>query len=205
MGVFDILNIPESILPIEEYFESMDLTELEKKKRRDFAYEVEDIMLYIFSLFSVMKKYNRINKEFIISQLKERYSEVILQYMDIDKYLDGYITDFSEETVDVTFKHIDEPFYLSEDRGILIAENEANGVFNYQEYADAISSGKKRKRWITERDDKVRETHAEVNGLTIPIKEPFVVGNSLMMFPKDRSLNAEMEQIANCRCTIQYI
>lgn len=205
MGAFDILNIPESILPIEEYFESMDLTELEKKKRKDFAYEVEDIILYIFSLFSVMKKYNRINKEFIISQLKERYSEVVLQYMNIDKYLDGYITDFSEETVDVTFRHIDEPFYLSEDRSILICENEANSIYNYKKFSDAKKVGKKRKRWITERDNKVRETHAEVNGLTIPIKEPFVVGNSLMMFPKDRSLNAEMEQIANCRCTIQYI
>lgn len=204
MGVFDILNIPESILPIEEYFESMDLTELEKKKRKNFAFEVEDIILYIFSLFSVMKQYKRINKEFIISQLKERYSEVVLQYMDIDEYLGRYIEDFSQETVDVTLRHIDELFYLSDDRGLLIATNEGNSIFNYQEYADAIKAGKKRKRWITERDDKVRETHSEVNGLTIPIKEPFVVGNSLMMYPKDRSLNAEMEQIANCRCTIQY-
>lgn len=205
MGLFDVLNTPESILPIEEYFESMDLTELEKKKRKNFAYEVEDVILYIFSLFSVMKQYNSINREFIISQLKERYSEIVLQYMDIDKYLDDYIANFSQETVDVTLRHIDEPFYLSNDRNLLIATNEGNSVFNYQEYSDAVKAGKKRKRWVTERDDKVRETHAEVNGLTIPIKEPFVVGNSLMMFPKDRSLNAEMEQIANCRCTIQYI
>lgn len=205
MGLFDVLNTPESILPIEEYFESMDLTELEKKKRKNFAYEVEDVILYIFSLFSVMKQYNRINREFIVSQLKERYSEIVLQYMDIDRYLDNYIANFSQETVDVTLRHIDEPFYLSNDRSLLICENEANGVFNYQEYSDAVKAGKKRKRWITERDDKVRETHAEINGLTIPINEPFVVGNSLMLFPKDTSLNAEMEQIANCRCIIQYI
>lgn len=205
MREFDILNMGQNILSIDEYFDEMDLTNMEKKKRKAFAGEIEEAMLYIFALFSIMKQYNRTNKEFIISQLKERYSEVVLRYMDIDKYLEKYIDDFSEETVDATLRHIDEPFYLSNDRGLLIAENEANGVFNYQEYTEAEKSGKTRKRWITERDDKVRETHAEVNGLTIPIKEPFVVGNSLMMFPKDRSLNAEMEQIANCRCTIKYI
>lgn len=205
MGVFDALNIPESILSIDEYFDEMDLTQAEKKKRKAFAKEIEEAMLYIFTLFSIMKQYNRINKEFIISQLKERYSEIVLQYMNIDKYLEDYISNFSQETVDVTLRHIDEPFYLSNDRSLLICENEANGVFNYQEYSDAVKAGKKRKRWNTEKDDKVRKTHAELNGLTIPIKEPFVVGNSLMMFPKDTSLNAEMEQIAGCRCTIQYI
>lgn len=204
MGVFDILNIPESILPIEEYFESMDLTELEKKKRRDFAFEVEDVILYIFSLFSVMRKYNNVNREFIISQLKDRYSEIVSKHMDIDKYIDDYIEEFSEETVDVTLRHIDKPFYLSEDRSVLISENEANSIYNYQEYSDAVKAGKKKKRWKTERDDRVRKTHAEVNGMTIPIKKGFLVGDSLMLFPKDTSFGASMEEIANCRCTIKY-
>ena len=204
MILFDELGASQSILSIDEYFDEMDLTEIEKKKRKAFAGDFLDVMLFIFTLFSVMKQYNRTNKEFIISQLKLRYSEIVLQYMDIDRYLEDCISDFSEETVDVTLRHIDEPFYLSDDRSLLIAENEANGVFNYQEFSEAVKAGKTRKRWITERDDKVRKTHAEVNGITIPINEPFVVGDSLMMFPKDASLNAEMEQISNCRCTIKY-
>lgn len=205
MREFDILNTGESILSISEYFDEMDLTEIEKEKRKEFAQSMEEIMLFIFTLFSVMKQYNRMNKELIISQLQSRYSEIVLQYMEIGKYLEDYISDFAEETVDVTLRHIDEPFYLSDDRSLLISENEANGVFNYQEFSEAVKSEKTRKRWITERDNKVRETHAEVNGITIPINEPFVVGDSLMMFPKDTSLNAEMEQIANCRCTIKYL
>ena len=204
MGLFDELGASQSILSIDEYFNEMDLTEAEKEKRKEFAESMEETMLFIFTLFSVMKQYNRMNKKFIISQLRSRYSEIVLQYMDIDKYLEDYISNFSEETVDVTLRHINEPFYLSDDRSLLIAESEANGVFNYQEFSEAVKAGKTRKRWITERDNKVRETHAEVNGIAIPINEPFVVGNSLMMFPKDTSLNAEMEQIANCRCTIKY-
>lgn len=204
MRLFDELGASQSILSIDEYFDSMELSKIEKKKRKAFAEDMQEAMLFIFALFSVMKQYNRINKEFIISQLQSRYSEIVLQYMDIDKYLEDYISDFSEETVDVTLRHIDEPFYLSDDRSLLVSENEANGVFNYQEFSEAVKSGKTRKRWITERDNKVRKTHAEVNGITIPINEPFVVGNSLMMFAKDTSLNAEMEQIAGCRCTIKY-
>lgn len=205
MRLFDELGTSQSILSIDEYFDEMDLTEIEKKKRKAFAEDMQEAMLFIFTLFSVMKQYNRINKEFIISQLQSRYSEIVLQYMDIDKYLEDYIQNFSEETVDVTLKHIDEPFYLSDDRSLLIATNEGNSIFNYQEFSEAVNAGKTKKRWITERDNKVRETHAEVNGITIPINEPFVVGDSLMMFPKDMSLNAEMEQIAGCRCTIQYL
>lgn len=205
MREFDILNMGQSVLSISEYFDEMDLTEIEKKKRKAFAENMEEVMLFIFALFSIMKQYNRINKEFIISQLQSRYSEIILQYMDIDRYLEDYIQNFSEETVDVTLRHIDEPFYLSDDRSLLIATNEGNSVFNYQEFSEAVTEGKTRKRWITERDNKVRETHAEVNGVTIPIMEPFVVGDSLMLFAKDVSLGASMEEIANCRCTIKYL
>lgn len=205
MRLFDELGTSQSILSIDEYFNEMDLTEIEKKKRKAFAEDMQEAMLFIFALFSIMKQYNRINKEFIISQLQSRYSEIVLQRMDIDKYLENYISNFCEETVDVTLRHIDEPFYLSDDRSLLIATNEGNSIFNYQEFSEAVKSGKTRKRWITERDNKVRKTHAEVNGITIPINEPFVVGNSLMMFAKDVSLGASMEEIANCRCAVLYL
>ncbi len=124
--------------------------------------------------------------------------------MDIDKYLDDYIADFAIETVGATIKHIDEPFYLSNDRGILISENEANGIFNYGEFSEAVKAGKKRKQWVDVRDGKERETHREVGGTVIPIEDTFVVGNSLMRFAKDSSMGAELKEIANCRCTTKY-
>lgn len=208
MRLFDELNglSEESMrsIPYDEYFDEMDLTEEEREKRKQFSREFEDVMLFIFSLFSVMWQYGSINKQYIIGQLQSRYSEIVLKYMDIDKYLDGYISDFSLETVDTTIKHIDDPFYLSNDRGILISENEANGVFNYGEFSEAIKAGKTRKQWVDVRDRKERETHRAVGGTVIPIEETFVVGNSLMLFPKDTSYNAEMKEIANCRCTIKY-
>lgn len=191
-------------IPYDEYFDEMDLTEEEKEKRKQFSREFEDVMLFIFALFSVMRQYGSINKQYIISQLQSRYSEIVLKYMEIDKYLDDYITDFAIEAVDTTIKHIDDPFYLSNDRSILISENEANGIFNYGEFSEAIKAGKKRKQWVDVRDKKERETHREVGGTVIPIEDTFIVGNSLMLFPKDTSYGAEMKEIANCRCTIKY-
>lgn len=54
------------------------------------------------------------------------------------------------------------------------------------------------------RDKKERETHLRVGRTIKPIEEPFVVGESLMQYPKDTSLGADSSEIVNCRCTIRY-
>jgi hypothetical protein len=57
------------------------------------------------------------------------------------------------------------------------------------------------KTWVTVGDKRVRATHNAANFQTVPEGEPFVVGNSLLMFPGDTSLGAEISEIANCRCS----
>ena len=100
---------------------------------------------------------------------------------------------------------MDEAWYLSEERSLFNAENSANDVFNYNEYRDAVKSGKTKKKWITEGDKRVRESHREVDGQEIPIKEFFTVGGVRMRFPKDMeyAFNVPRETV-NCRCTIKY-
>lgn len=96
-------------------------------------------------------------------------------------------------------------FYLSMDRADVVAENEANVIFNHEEYKEAVSDGRTLKVWITEEDERVRETHKAVNEKAIPIDEYFIVGDSYMLYPKDTSMGASMNEIANCRCHIEYI
>lgn len=206
MRLFDEFNVlyENEILDIDTYFDDMELSEEEKEKRKKFSRELQNAVLFIFALLSVMKDHGYQNKKFIINQLQIRYSEILIEYMDIDKYLDDYIREFAEENVDVTLRHYGEKFFTSEERSLLIAVNEANSVFNYNEFSDAIKSGKTEKQWITEKDSRVRKTHRKVDNEIIPIKEAFVVGDSLMLFPKDRSLNASEKEIAGCRCTIKY-
>lgn len=206
MRIFDEINSlsEDEILDIEDYFDSMELSESEKQERKNFAREVDDMLLFIFALFSAMKEYDYINKQFIISQLQSRYSDIVLQYMDIDKYIEDYITEFSQETVDTTLKYIDDEFYLSDDRGLLISVNEANTTLNYKDYANAIKAGKTRKQWITEKDKKVRKTHRALDDETIPIEDTFIVGDTLMRFPHDTLYGIDYKELSNCRCSIKY-
>jgi hypothetical protein len=69
--------------------------------------------------------------------------------------------------------------------------------------------GTLKKSWIDMRDKRVRPTHVEAGrrygAASIPVNEAFIVGGSRMMYPGDTSLGAPIREIANCRCSAQYI
>lgn len=131
----ELNNLSEDeIFDIDDYFDEMELSEDGKDERKKFAKDMKEIMLFLFALFLVMKENGYMDKRFIISDLQFRYSKLVLEYMKIDKYIEEHIKEFSEETVDTTLKHIDEEFYLSEDRGVLISINEANNALNYKDF-----------------------------------------------------------------------
>ena len=191
-------------MPYEQYFGEMEITDDQKKKRIQAAEEIEDIMFFLYELVSLMTDYRYISPEFIKQKVYKKYINVLEKHGNPDKYIEEYAKEFSDMVVDTTIKHSGEEFYRSEDRAMLVAENEANSAINYFEYKEAVAGGKKRKQWITQRDDRVRDTHKEVNGETIPIDNAFIVGDSLMAFPKDTSYGASINEIAGCRCTIKY-
>lgn len=206
MREFDELTTPSEsrIIPIEQYFDEMELTKTEKEQRKEFAESMEEVMLFIFILFLTMREYNRVNKDYIIQQLEIRYSGIVSKYVDIDRYLEDYIAEFSADTVETTIKNGDTAYFTSGDRAILIAENESHFTFSRKEYYEALKAGKTKKQWMDIRDNKERKTHREAGGMILPIREPFVVGNSLMMYATDHSLNAEAKEYINCRCTTRY-
>ena len=55
-----------------------------------------------------------------------------------------------------------------------------------------------KKTWVATIDDRVRESHAELDGETVPIDEPFSNG---LMYPADPS-GDDPAEIYNCRCTM---
>ena len=67
-----------------------------------------------------------------------------------------------------------------------------------------VAVDKVKKTWFTNIDGKERPTHHMANKQVRRVGEPFNVGNSLMMYPKDRSLGAEGKEIFNCRCSAIY-
>lgn len=199
----NILGIKRRSMPYEQYFGEMDLPEEEKKRRQELAEQFEVIFLLMFSLY-----WNEYTVEELQLLIYEQYLTIATSYLSAStptQYIIDQAARVAEETVRVTEERAeDDEYWTSEDRAINIAENEANTVGNYEELEDAIRSGKTMKTWVTMNDNRVRPTHKDVNFVTIEIMEPFEVGDSLMMFPKDASLGASSDEISGCRCVAKY-
>lgn len=179
MWLFDELSdlSEDEIIDIETYFESMELSDEEKEDKKDFARKMDEVILFIFSLFLTMKDYSYIDKNFIIKQLETRCSEVVSQFTNIDGYIEDYIERFSKDAVDTTLKNGADDYWTSEERSTLISVNEANSILGYRQLQEAIEKGYTKKTWITE-------------------------GDSLMMYAHD--FNAEAKEAVNCRCSTVY-
>jgi HK97 family phage portal protein len=61
-----------------------------------------------------------------------------------------------------------------------------------------------KKIWLTANDDRVRDSHAEIHGDIVGIKEKFTVGKSKMSVPRDPTVN-DASQVINCRCSVAMI
>lgn len=191
-------------LNIKAYFDEMDLTDEEKEERKNFAKEMKDAFIFTFTIYLIMKQYAYMNKQYIMQQLQKKYSDIVLERIKIDDYLDGMINNSVNDIVDTTFRHDGEDYFTSDERATLIACNSANDILNYKQYEEAIKTGKKNKQWITEKDKRVRKTHKILDDIVIPINHTFLVGNTLMRFPHDTMYGTDYEQLSNCRCTIKY-
>jgi uncharacterized protein with gpF-like domain len=60
-----------------------------------------------------------------------------------------------------------------------------------------------RKEWRTEEDERVRQSHRAVNGVTLDFFMPFYVGGWPMMMPGDES--APVDEVAGCRCDLLIV
>lgn len=204
---YDELNkmVKESkSMPYDEYFGEMKLTESEKERRISLAERFENYFKYVLILLFTMLQYGEPQWDVIQLEFEDGYKKAIDGYIDTDEDIFLYISLFALSTTEATKNHLNDPYYLSEDRAILISENESNSSLNYAQYKEAVLTGMKNKQWLSMKDRHVRESHAKVDDLTKKINEPFIVGDSLMQFPKDTSLGASMKEISGCRCAIKY-
>lgn len=200
---FDKLN--NLSMDYSKYFGEMALTDEQKKQRIAFSKQMEDVMLFLFELLDVMADFGNKDEEYVKKEIATRYLSVLMAYTVIDDFFKMYADYFAEETLRTTLENIDSEWITSNDRAKLIAENEANTSLNRVDYINAVASGKTRKQWITMKDYRVRKTHQEIDNKVLPIDGVFIVGDSMMYFPKDTSLGADMEEIANCRCSVKYL
>lgn len=196
---FDELN------QLKRFFFTMEISEDEKKKRTDLAYLLYDAIYFTFALIKVEKDIEERNftkNALVVDQYRETLENRIEDALKGVPHEPDYVPRLVNDIIETTDRHPDDPYYLSQDRALLIAQNESNSAYNYSDYDNAKKNGKQYKTWLAEVDDKTREWHLEVDGTKIPIDEMFTVGGEQMRYPHD--YNASPDNIINCRCVCVY-
>ena len=199
------LGMPQRSMPYEQYFGEMDLTKGQIEDRTEFAQRMEDIVRTALILMLLQYEFGIDDAEFAAEQMKRQYGNLVTGLAAGSILVNDYIPQMVDRYVESTMARPTDPYTFSEDRIRLTAENDANTVYNEDEYVDGIGRGFTRKMWVTMHDSHVRETHAEVDGEILPIDEYYEVGGSLMRFPKDFSMSPSPEETVNCRCSIKYL
>lgn len=192
---------------IEKYFEEMDLDYGEIEERISLANDIDDMYLRLFLLITATLAIGEtFDSEYYKDYLTRNYYDILdgHGYDTSQDYIGGYVEMISDEVIRTTEEKLAQEYYLSNDRAVEIACNDANAVGNYNEHVRMIKAGYTRKRWVTLLDRKVRCTHQKADGQEVDIQMPFKVGNSELLFPLDTSLNAELKEIINCRCVAKY-
>jgi hypothetical protein len=93
-------------------------------------------------------------------------------------------------------------------RAQTVAVTEVNGALNAGWFAGAVAQQTQlgeplAKKWIATHDSHTRADHRQADGQTVPLLSPFIVGQSALLYPGDKS--APPEQIINCRCTAAVV
>lgn len=201
-GLFFTKRSKNRAMSIKQFFGEMNLPEEEEERRIRLAENLEVMMLTFFELVMLYGGVTPDNYDYLSGYLRDLYQQNLLVYVPIDEYLMTKTAVFADEVTRTTQDHADDEWYFSDDRALLIAENESQGTWEYEEFVQAVEAGKTRKTWVAIIDKVTRQWHREVNGKTIPIDDYFQVGNDLMLFSGD--MNASEENLSNCRCHTVY-
>lgn len=183
----------------EDFFDAMEISEEQKEKRKSVA----DKLFFIFATLFVLAEATE-NSEYCVWWLDSQLTDIVQEYGRLDAYSVQYIDKFTQGYVDVTFRHWDSPYYISDDRALLGALNEANSIIGYDELAEAIDEGATYKVWHTEKDNKVRPTHKLVENKRVPIDDYFIVGGERLLYPRDEVNCENLAEISNCRCHLTF-
>ena len=197
--------------PIEEYYDPMRISRKRRQKRIEVARKYRDALLDYMHFVDDYAEYGYIDEpatELLRSSIMELIEDafVVIRSAEInaESVYRAYAERISKQIHDSTMRNKDkDEYFLSEDRATLIGEDESNALCGYDELQEAFEYGMSDKTWRTVGDKAVRDTHRAVDGKTVPIDSPFIVGGIEMMVPRDPEVDAP-EETAGCRCWLTF-
>ena len=179
-----------SVLPFDEINRlTADIRERFKKKEH---IDTEDIIDEMFELFLLTyANANRVTGESLSFEYEPPVDEVL--------------ETVNEVVAGKTWKERTEE-YLENDGSaedlVKIVETETHRIANEAALSTAGKAGATKKRWVTMLDDRVRDTHAPLEGITVPYDADFYT------FDGDHArapgLFALPENNINCRCELIF-
>lgn len=90
-------------------------------------------------------------------------------------------------------------------KAIRIVRTESTRIYNEAQFESMLHAEEQgvvmTKTWISSSDDRTRESHLELDGVTIPVDEYFNIDGDEGLYPGDFS---EAKNVINCRCTVAY-
>jgi len=140
-----------------------------------------------------------------VSRLVRQANEYTLEQISqetADAVQEAVAAGFSEgDTIAQVIDRIDSVYQFAMDtRADRIARTETIGAANAGGFEAMKKTGVQRKEWLSSRDDRVRETHKELDGVQVGIDEPFISpSGAKLQYPGDPE--APADEIIQCRCT----
>lgn len=192
-------------MPVDKFFDEMRISKSQKQLRKDLAERLNDEFDYVMAyMFYLQVNGIPIASTDIVSEITGRYRDAVGFLIPIDLYVANRIAKTAYEVTDAAIRHPDDPYFYSLDRSRLIAENESNTLYSYDEFNEEALAAKY-KQWLTIMDGKERESHAEINETIVPIDEPFELQGGYADFPRDLSYGISDDEVINCRCSLKFL
>ena len=182
-----------SILPIDELnaFESQVAERVGKEKvvYKDDLEDILDLMLDLFLLAYAQ------GNEITAANLSSEWQPTLDEVMRV----------VDEKVAGKTWRERTEEYFANGGTGadiVRIADTEMHRIANTAALETAKRGGAKSKTWVTMLDDKVRETHDYLEGVSVGIDDDFIT------FDGDKAPAPGLFSLAsnnvNCRCELMF-
>lgn len=193
---------------LDNYYKTMPATEEQKERRKDLAKEMRDVLILVLLLMREMAERDAFDYDYILTVFTVEFTNALGGKIRVDDYITEYIDRFTKEYVDTTIEHVVEKkeasYMMSDDRATIAGANVANALVGYEELQEAKDKGYTKKMWVSQRDNRVRDTHILADGQKRDIDDYFMVGGTAMMIPCDPDCEV-VEEVAGCRCVCKFI
>lgn len=209
----------------KKFFSEMDISDDRVENRIVLATAFDTRMLTLLSLALVLWESGQYDRAIMRVRFRAAYLGAVEEAGRLDEFAEERAIVFADEVEKTTYDGLREETLVgtipgggitpktiggdstpvtSIERVEKISETETAIIENRHEMVGAIEAGKTRKTWVTKRDKRVRKTHKEVDGKTLPIDQPFILSGTEMQYPGDTTNDPPAEEIVGCRCALHF-